>query len=106
MCELSGCDPKALTDVDAVHAMMIRAAKDAKATIMESAFHRFEPQGVSGTVILAESHLSIHTWPEHGAANIDLLTCGRLNGDHMIDHLRQALEPVRCNITRVIRDVL
>ena len=76
VCELSGCDPKALTDVDAVHAMMIRAATDAKATIMESAFPRFEPQGVSGTVILAESHLSIHTWPEKGYAAMDFYTCG------------------------------
>ena len=76
VCELSGCDPKALTDVDAVHAMMIQAAVAARATIMESAFHRFEPQGVSGTVILAESHLSIHTWPEKGYAAMDFYTCG------------------------------
>jgi S-adenosylmethionine decarboxylase len=76
VCELSGCSPQALTDVDAVHTMMIAAAKAAKATIMESAFHRFEPQGVSGTVILAESHLSIHTWPEKGYAAMDFYTCG------------------------------
>jgi S-adenosylmethionine decarboxylase len=76
VCELSGCDPKELTDVDAVHAMMVAAAKASKATIMESAFHRFEPQGVSGTVILAESHLSIHTWPEKGYAAMDFYTCG------------------------------
>lgn len=56
--------------------MMIAAAKAARATIMESAFHRFEPQGVSGTVILAESHISIHTWPEKGYAAMDFYTCG------------------------------
>lgn len=56
--------------------MMIAAAKAAGATIMESAFHRFEPQGVSGTVILAESHLSIHTWPEKAYAAMDFYTCG------------------------------
>ena len=76
VCELSGCDPEALTDVDAVHGMMVAAAKAARATIMESAFHRFEPQGVSGTVMLAESHLSIHTWPEKGYAAMDFYTCG------------------------------
>jgi S-adenosylmethionine decarboxylase len=76
VCELSGCDPVILTDVDNIHAMMISAAKAARATIMESAFHRFEPQGVSGTVILAESHLSIHTWPEKGYAAMDFYTCG------------------------------
>ncbi|HET7812923.1 MAG TPA: adenosylmethionine decarboxylase [Candidatus Baltobacteraceae bacterium] len=76
VCELSGCNSEALTDVDAVHSMMIAAARKARATIMESAFHRFEPQGVSGTVILAESHLSIHTWPEKGYAAMDFYTCG------------------------------
>jgi S-adenosylmethionine decarboxylase len=76
VCELSGCSSEALTDVDAVQSMMIAAATAARATIMESAFHRFEPQGVSGTVILAESHLSIHTWPEKGYAAMDFYTCG------------------------------
>ena len=76
VCELSGCDPETLTDVDSIHAMMVAAAKAAHATIRESAFHRFEPQGVSGTVILAESHLSIHTWPEKGYAAMDFYTCG------------------------------
>lgn len=76
VCELSGCDPAALADIDGIHAMMVTAARAAHATIMESAFHRFEPQGVSGTVILAESHLSIHTWPEKGYAAMDFYTCG------------------------------
>jgi S-adenosylmethionine decarboxylase len=93
VCEFSGCDPACLSDVDRIHAMMIAAAKAARATIMESAFHRFEPQGVSGTVILAESHLSIHTWPEKGYAAMDFYTCG----DHTdpwlaCDYAAQALE--------------
>ena len=76
VCELSGCRPSLLSDIDGIAAMMIAAAKAARATIMESAFHRFEPQGVSGTVILAESHISIHTWPEKGYAAMDFYTCG------------------------------
>ena len=76
MCELSGCHPATLSDIDGIAGMMIAAAKAARATVMESAFHRFEPQGVSGTVILAESHLSIHTWPEKGYAAMDFYTCG------------------------------
>jgi S-adenosylmethionine decarboxylase len=76
VCELSGCRPSSLSDINGIAAMMISAAKAARATIMESAFHRFEPQGVSGTVILAESHLSIHTWPEKGYAAMDFYTCG------------------------------
>ena len=76
VCELSGCDPATLTDVDAVRDMMIGAAKAARASVMEVAFHRFEPQGVSGVVVLAESHISIHTWPELGYAAMDVYTCG------------------------------
>ena len=76
VCEFSGCDPMLLSDVDGIHSMMIDAAKAARATVMESAFYRFQPQGVSGTVILAESHLSIHTWPEKGYAAMDFYTCG------------------------------
>ena len=76
VCELSGCDQSLLTDVDAVRDMMIGAAKAARATIMEVAFHRFQPQGVSGVVVLAESHISIHTWPELGYAAMDFYTCG------------------------------
>jgi S-adenosylmethionine decarboxylase len=76
VCELSGCHPSLLSDINGIAAMMITAAKAAGATIMESAFHRFEPQGVSGTVILAESHISIHTWPEKRYAAMDFYTCG------------------------------
>ena len=76
VCELSGCDAAALTNVDAVREMMIGAAQASRATIMEVAFHRFEPQGVSGVVVLAESHISIHTWPETGYAAMDFYTCG------------------------------
>lgn len=76
VCELSGCDAGALTDVDTVREMMVGAAKASRATIMEVAFHRFQPQGVSGVVVLAESHISIHTWPETGYAAMDFYTCG------------------------------
>jgi S-adenosylmethionine decarboxylase len=76
VCELSGCDEQRLIDIDTIRTMLIEAAKVSRATIMESAFHRFQPQGVSGTVILAESHLAIHTWPEKGYAAMDFYTCG------------------------------
>jgi S-adenosylmethionine decarboxylase len=76
VCELSGCDPAMLTNVDAVADMMVQAAIEANATVIERAFHRFQPQGVSGVVVIQESHLSIHTWPETGYAAMDFYTCG------------------------------
>jgi S-adenosylmethionine decarboxylase len=76
VCELSGCNSDTLTDVDGVRATLMQAARESRATIMEVAFHRFQPQGVSGVVVLAESHISIHTWPETGYAAMDFYTCG------------------------------
>jgi len=76
VCELSGCDPAALTDVASVEAMMVGAAREANATIVQTAFHRFQPHGVSGVVVIQESHLSIHTWPETGYAAMAFYTCG------------------------------
>lgn len=56
---------------------MIFSAKKAGATIISSSFHHFSPQGVSGVVVIAESHLAIHTWPEYGYAAVDVFTCGQ-----------------------------
>jgi S-adenosylmethionine decarboxylase len=55
---------------------MVSAAKVANAEILKVAFHRFQPHGVSGVVVIAESHMSIHTWPESGYAAVDFYTCG------------------------------
>ena len=74
--ELSDCDAKILSDVDQVANILVAAAKEANAEILQTAFHRFTPQGVSGVVVIAESHLSIHTWPEYGYAAMDIYTCG------------------------------
>lgn len=76
LCELSGCDANVLTDVEGVEEILKTAALKANATILTTAFHRFEPHGVSGVVVIAESHLSIHTWPEAGYAAMDFYTCG------------------------------
>jgi S-adenosylmethionine decarboxylase len=76
VCELSGCKPELLTDVDGVRSVMEAAAREANAEILKVAFHRFMPQGVSGVVVIQESHLSIHTWPESGYAAVDFYTCG------------------------------
>ncbi len=76
ICELSGCNPQMLTDVDGIRDVMVAAAKEANAEVLKTAFHRFQPHGVSGVVVIAESHLSIHTWPEVGYAAVDFYTCG------------------------------
>ncbi|MBI3132690.1 MAG: adenosylmethionine decarboxylase [Acidobacteria bacterium] len=78
--EFTGCDGDRLTDLAFISEAMLQAAREAGATILTHRFHRFSGpeggQGVSGAVIISESHLAIHTWPEHGYAAVDLFTCG------------------------------
>ena len=74
--ELNDCNREALNDIDFLRSTMLTAATESGATVLGESFHYFSPQGVSGVVIIAESHLSIHTWPEYGYAAADIFTCG------------------------------
>lgn len=74
--ELWGCDVNKLNDMAYIEKLFVNAALEAGAEIREAAFHKFAPQGVSGVVIISESHLTIHSFPEHGYASIDVYTCG------------------------------
>ena len=74
--EYYDCSPEILNDVVNIEKSMINAAEEAGATIINSTFHHFSPYGVSGVVVIQESHLAIHTWPEYGYASVDLFTCG------------------------------
>ena len=74
--ELNGCNTKLLNDIKRVEEILVAGAKIAQATIIGTHFHQFSPFGISGVVVIAESHLAIHTWPEHGYAAVDIFTCG------------------------------
>lgn len=74
--EFHGCSAEVLNDVPRIENSMINAAKKAGATVISSSFHHFSPFGVSGVVVIQESHLAIHTWPEYRYAAVDLFTCG------------------------------
>lgn len=74
--ELFGCPAHLLNDVSYVQSALETAAEVSGATLINSTFHHFAPIGVSGVVVIQESHLAIHTWPEYGFAAIDLFTCG------------------------------
>lgn len=74
--ELHGCDPEAIKSIDLIREAMVSAARAANATIVGVSFHEFSPFGVSGVVVIAESHLTIHTWPEYRYAAVDIFTCG------------------------------
>ena len=92
LADLYGCDRAILDDPQAIADILLEAARRCGATIVDRCFHRFSPQGVSGVVVIAESHLAIHTWPEHGYAAADLFTCGTtLRPDDCFAYLQQAL---------------
>ena len=76
--ELYRADAKKLNDEVFVRRALIEAAEQAKATLIEVRTHAFHPQGVTGFALLAESHISIHTWPEHCYAAVDAFTCGEV----------------------------
>lgn len=88
--ELYDCDPNLLSSSEQTEQILVRAAHLMGATVVGAHFHLFSPQGVSGVVIIQESHLSIHTWPEHRYAAIDVFTCGDIQVEVGIDHLTTA----------------
>ena len=74
--DLRQCNPDLLNDLQYIKQAMMRAATEAGATVLGENFHKFDPLGVTGIITIAESHLAIHTWPEHGYAAVDIFTCG------------------------------
>ena len=74
--ELRDCDPALLDDLSYIRQELLRAASAVDAHVVGETFHQFTPQGVTGVLSIAESHISIHTWPEHRYAAADVFTCG------------------------------
>lgn len=74
--ELNGCEQPMLNDKDLIKQTLVDAATEAGAHVVETVFHKFNPYGLSGVVVIAESHITIHTWPEYGYAAVDVFTCG------------------------------
>lgn len=91
--EFSGCNAEVLNDVSIIERSMIEAAQIAGATVINSTFHHFSPWGVSGVVVIQESHLAIHTWPEYRYAAVDLFTCGETVDPWVsFEHLKKAFQ--------------
>ncbi len=91
--EFMNCKADVLNDVAAIENAMVEAAQIAGATVINSTFHHFSPYGVSGVVVIQESHLAIHTWPEYRYAAVDLFTCGdSVDPWVSFEHLKKAFE--------------
>ena len=102
--EYYDCDEELLKDHKLIEEYMVETAKEMKATVVESVFHHFNPWGVSGAVVISESHLTIHTWPEFGYAAVDLFTCGdTINPWVGFDNLENKLKAKRSESMEVAR---
>ncbi len=107
LAEFFECDPNVLNSISKVEKYMIDAALECGATIVQKCFHMFNPYGVSGVVIISESHLAIHTWPELGYAAVDLFTCGS-SCDPMVayEFLKKKFNSRSANYTELKRGII
>lgn len=104
--ELYGCDQASLEEENSVGAAMRQAAVESEATVVAQSFHEFKPYGVSGAVIIQESHYTIHTWPEHGYAAVDLFYCGgTVKVDQAVRVLQERFQPKRIKFLIVRRGI-
>lgn len=98
--EPSGVD---LTDKDAIRAVLMRAVKSSGSTLIRSYFHRLHPGGITGFLLLKESHISIHTWPEFGYAAMDFFTCGQADSYKALEEVEKAFLPRKVEVTEITR---
>jgi len=104
--DFRGCSFSVLSDVKVLREELIKAAKTAGATVLGDVFHKFGDRGVTGIAIVGESHLSIHTWPEHGYVAVDIFTCG----DHAdpwkaYESLKKVLKPKYVGVMELKRGI-
>lgn len=91
--EAFGCDRRILDDLAFLKKTLLEAARRAKMQVCGEVFHEFNPQGVTGVVVVKESHIAIHTWPEYGYASVDIFTCGGADPWRAYDHIVGVLKP-------------
>jgi len=107
LADLHGVAPQLLREPQAIERILLRAAQAAGATSIFSKFHQFgDGLGVTGVLLLRESHISIHTWPEHGFAAVDVFMCGDAQPEVAIGIVRQALQPQQVRIEEVARGLI
>jgi S-adenosylmethionine decarboxylase len=88
LAEFYHCDREKINDLAFLEKVMIEATNLSGANILKHFFHQFNPQGISGIIVIAESHFAIHTWPEHGYAAVDLFSCAEFNYKAALNHIR------------------
>lgn len=107
LCDLYDCKTNKLDDLEFIEKMLVECCRKANLTVVEVTFHKFEPIGISGVVVLAESHVTIHTWPEYNFASIDAFTCGEnMSPDEVCKLIGESLNSKHIKIKNVKRGEL
>jgi S-adenosylmethionine decarboxylase len=102
--ELSGCNRTTLDDAPLLEQLLNESVRRSGATIVQTVIHRYNPYGVSGVVVIAESHISLHTWPEYGYAAADIFTCGEsVDPCKAGEYLEEALEAASMQLREIQR---
>jgi len=102
--EASGCDPEIISSVSMVEDILVKAAELAGVQIWSISFHRFQPHGVSGVVVISESHLSVHTWPEVGYVALDIYTCGKdAKPEIAVEYALEQFKATSVHVTEISR---
>lgn len=96
-------DRAVIATVEPVKDLLCRAAHAGGATILHSYFHQFSPHGVTGFLLLAESHISVHTWVDEGFAAFDIFTCGNMDTNKALEVIREGLRPRDASVRRFVR---
>ncbi len=96
-------DAQGLDDIDLIEQTLRRCVDAARATLLHIHLHHFQPNGVSGVAVLAESHISIHTWPDAGYAALDVFMCGQADPDACIPVLREAFAAKQVEVNEILR---
>jgi S-adenosylmethionine decarboxylase len=103
---LFDCSPAVLNGVETVKRGLVEAAIRADAAIVAMTFHQFNPAGISGVVVISKSHLSVHTWPEHRYAAVDIFSCGEgLRPEAAVQHLVERFGAGRVSVVELQRGV-
>lgn len=103
LAEYYGCTAETLNDVRVMEDILRAGAAAAGATVVGSVFHQFSPHGVTGVVVVQESHLSAHTWPEAGYVAVDIFTCGGLDPTPAHELMERAFSAERSQLLYVTR---
>ncbi len=106
LAEFYDCDPGMLNEPEIIERAMNEAAEVSGATIVQSVFHMFSPHGVSGVVVVAESHLAVHTWPEYGYAAVDYFSCGSVDSEAAIRYLQKEFGADKVTTRKIDRGLL